>query len=420
MDEWYLFPETLPSSRNPAAYSSLLDYVDALTATARAQGKDRWFTYSTSIAEENAFYNSGSTAGFGVQLDVNSVSRRVIVRDVYEGSPAAAAGLERGAELTMIGTNPSNMRNVSDILSAEGEAGLYDALGPSDVGVARSFRYNPNFNTVGTLETVTLTKRDYDIQPISNRYGVSIFEADGHTVGYVNLRTFIGPAEQGLKDAFAQFRARGVDHVIVDLRYNGGGLVRIAELLGDLLGGARGAGDVQNYLTHRPSKAAYDETRRFERQADAIAPRKIAFLVTGNSASASEMVVNAMTPWMRENSAIIGSNTYGKPVGQIAVDRTACDDRLRIIAFATQNADRQGDYYNGLAGKTGASCRAQDDLAKPMGDPREWMTAAALGYFSGNFCSPIEATSRAMSAKASAPSWPARPTAAQREMPGSF
>src|SRR5687768_57116 len=65
LNEWYLFPETLPGSLNPNAYASVDDYIDALTANARAQGRDRYFTYLTSIKEENAFYNSGSSAGFG-------------------------------------------------------------------------------------------------------------------------------------------------------------------------------------------------------------------------------------------------------------------------------------------------------------------------------------------------------------------
>ena len=59
---------------------------------------------------------------------------------------------------------------------------------------------------------------------------------------------------------------------------------------------------------------------------------------------------------------LIGANTFGKPVGQIALDRSACDDRLRVIAFATQNAKRDGDYYAGLATTVEASCSAADDI----------------------------------------------------------
>ena len=63
LNEWYLFPETLPTSLDPSGYSTVDDYIDALTATARAQRKDRYFTYLTSISSENAYYNSGTTSG---------------------------------------------------------------------------------------------------------------------------------------------------------------------------------------------------------------------------------------------------------------------------------------------------------------------------------------------------------------------
>lgn len=422
INEWYLFPETLAALPNPAPYSSVSDYVDSLTATARSQGKDRYFTYLTSIKEENAYYNSGSTAGFGIRLKIEGDS--VWLLDVFDGSPAAATKMERGSQILEIGSTPSTMRNVADILKAEGEQGITDALGPSDPGVARTIRYSWNVRNSAVTETATLTKADYAIEPVSSRFGVQILEADGgDPIGYVNLRTFISTANPQLRAAFGQFRARGINKVIIDLRYNGGGLISVAQLVGDLLGGGRAASDVQNYTTFRPSKAAYDETRRFQSEANAIAPMRVAFIVTGASASASELVVNSMTPWMRENSAIIGSNTYGKPVGQIAMDRTSCDDRLRIVALATQNADRQGDYYQGLAGKTGASCAAIDDRTAPMGDPAEQSTQRAIWFLRGthiaNNCPAIEPVSRAM-ARGSELGQPLRATTAQRENPGLF
>jgi hypothetical protein len=62
-------------------------------------------------------------------------------------------------------------------------------------------------------------------------------------------------------------------------------------------------------------------------------------------------VINAFIPYFRANAALIGTNTFGKPVGQIGLDRAACDDRLRVVAFRTENAERQGDYFDGLASK---------------------------------------------------------------------
>ena len=139
--------------------------------------------------------------------------------------------------------------------------------------------------------------------------------------------------------------------LIVDLRYNGGGLISIAELFGDLMGGGR-AGQVFE-LHHLPRSKGERERRRLPgRSREAIAPTRIAFIGTGGTASASEMVINGMVPYLGANMALVGSNTYGKPVGQIALDRPECDDRLRAVALKIENANRQGEYYTGLAARS--------------------------------------------------------------------
>lgn len=81
LEEWYLFPELLDTSVNKASYSTIDDYIDALVAPARAQGKDRYFTYITSIEEENALINGTSNAGFGVRLSYDTANNRVLVVD---------------------------------------------------------------------------------------------------------------------------------------------------------------------------------------------------------------------------------------------------------------------------------------------------------------------------------------------------
>ncbi len=94
--EWYLFPDLLPASLSPAGYSTVDDYIDALTATARSQRKDRYFTYLTSIAGENAYYSGGASGGFGIRLSYDNANRRVFVSEAFEGAPALAAGIDRG------------------------------------------------------------------------------------------------------------------------------------------------------------------------------------------------------------------------------------------------------------------------------------------------------------------------------------
>ncbi|MDT8759992.1 S41 family peptidase [Sphingomonas psychrotolerans] len=419
--EWYLFPETLPASLSPTPYATVSDYVDALTATARGQGRDRYFTYLTSIAEENAYYSSGSSAGFGFRLAYDSAAGRVFVAEAFEGTPALSAGIDRGAEITAIGTSASDLRAVSAIMASGGAQAVSDALGPSTVGTTRTLRV---VDATGTY-IITMAKADYTLTPVSSRYGAKILDDGGRKVGYVNLRTFISTADPALRTAFGNFKAAGITEVIVDLRYNGGGLVSTAQLMGDLMGANRTTSDVFDYMAFRPEKAAENETRFFQPKTESIAPTKIAFIGTGGTASASELVVNAFIPYLHANAALIGTNTYGKPVGQIALDRAACDDRLRVIAFATQNAARQGNYFNGLAGTVEASCRAGDDVAYPLGDPRESSTKAALDFLAGRSCTAITSGSQSTLALRSATTarellTPERPSTVQREVPGAF
>ena len=158
------------------------------------------------------------------------------------------------------------------------------------------------------------------------------------------LRTFIRSADPQLESAFLNFRNQGITDVVIDFRYNGGGLVSTAELMGDLLGRNRTASELFSQTLFRPSKSAEDDRHFFDARPQSIAPTRIAFIGTGSTASASELVINGMLPYLGTNMTLVGSNTYGKPVGQIALDRAACDDRLRVVALATQNAERRGDY----------------------------------------------------------------------------
>lgn len=418
LNEWYLFPETLPGNLSPSGYASVDAYIDALTATARGQGRDRYFTYLTSIKEEEAYYSSGATAGFGVRLSYETNQRRVFIEEAFEGAPALAAGIDRGTEILAIGTSTGTMQNVADLMASGGAGAVTAALGSGDAGVTRVLRIQ---NTAG-ISTVTVTKAVYELQPVSTRYGAKILNDGGRRVGYLNLRTFITTADAQLRTAFATFRSEGVTEVIIDFRYNGGGLVRTAELIGDLLGANRTSAEVFSYTRFRDSKAAYNETRNFAPKAESIAPTKIAFIGTGASASASELVMNAFIPYLGKNVALVGTNTYGKPVGQIGLDLAACDDRLRVVAFSTQNKAGQGDYFQGLAPKMPATCQAADDLSHPLGDAREASTARALDFLAGRSCTPISGggvTAQAVKERREL-LVPDRPTTAQREVPGLF
>jgi carboxyl-terminal processing protease len=377
LQEWYLFPTLLDTTVNPAAHSTVDSYIDALVAPARAQNRDRYFTYLTSIAEENAFYQQGETAGFGIRLGYDTSANRVFVIEAFEGAPALAGGIDRGTELLQIGS-----QTVSSLMASGGPQAVINALGPDTTGTSRQLTVR---QLSGVQQTITLSKAVFAIDPVSDRYGAKILTDGARRIGYLNMRTFIDSSEPNLRAAFADFKAQGVTELIIDLRYNGGGLVSIAELFTELMGLGR-AGQVLGYVTFRDSKAAENETILFTAQPEAITPTKVAFIGTGSTASASELVINGMVPFLPGNMALVGTNTYGKPVGQIALDRAACDDRLRAIAFKVENANHQGDYYNGLATTVGTTCRASDDITHPLGDANEAMIKTALDYLAGRGC----------------------------------
>ncbi|HSN72825.1 MAG TPA: S41 family peptidase [Steroidobacteraceae bacterium] len=380
-EDWYLFQDTLPAEVNPAEFETADALLDFLTESAREQGLDRGFSYLTTQEEDQSFFGEGQFVGFGLRTRIRAASE-LDVLEVFESSPAADAGLARGATITAIDAG-EGFRSIAEWLVDDPE--LATALGPAEEGVTRAFR----FTLAGELREVSITKRLVTIDPIAESGGTATLPLAGTAgVGYLNLRTFVSTANSELRDAFADFRTAGLTDFIVDLRYNGGGLVATAELLGDLLGAARSNSDVFSRTRFNDARAAAnDSTRFFRDEAAAVAPVRIAFLTTDYTASASELVINSMAPWAEV--AIVGDNTFGKPVGQSAFDLAACGDRLRLVTFRTDNALDQGGYFEGLAPYLTFACSAPDDLARPMGDPAESMTSAALDWLGTGQCGSV-------------------------------
>ena len=415
LNEFYLFPTLLDQTVNRANYSTVQSYIDALVAPARAQQRDRFFTYITSIAEENALISSGSSAGFGIRLSYQQASQQVFVVEAFENAPALAEGIDRGSEIIAI-----NGQSVSQLMASGGPQAVVNALGPSDPGVTRELTVR---QPDGTELTASVTKTEFSLDPISDRYGAKIFDNGGTRVGYVNLRTFIiEDATRQLREAFQVFRDEGLTQIILDFRYNGGGLVSVAELLGDLLASDK-VGQVFSKTVFRDSQSQFDETRLFNSEPQAISATKIAVIGTDGTASASELVPNAFIPYLGNNIALVGSDTFGKPVGQIARDRSACDDRFRVVAFRTVNANGGGDYYDGLASVMPRTCRAEDDISRQLGDPREASIATALDFLAGRSCTAIGSAPGSTTARSAAPDtsqlmMPDAPNSAQIEIPG--
>ena len=436
LNEWYLFPNLLDNTVNKANFTTLQGYLDARVAPAAQQNRDRGFTYATSIAEENALINSGASAGIGIRLTYDTVNNRVFVVEAYENTPGFAAGMDRGTELLAIGTSSSNLQSVATLMATGGPQAVSNALGPSTAGTTRVIRFA---QAGGAVLERSITKAEYSIDPLSDRYGALILNDGGKKVGYINLRTFIvGTADRQLVTAYQNFASQGVTEFIIDLRYNGGGLVRIAELMGDLMRDSN-TGKVFSRTLYNPSKSSENSTDFFDATArflnpqtgqlgspeaiPAVNPVKIAFIGREGTASASELLINSMIPYVApSNFALVGRNTFGKPVGQNAFDLSSCDLRLRAMTFQTVNAAGQGEYFNGLASVVPNTCLAGDDITRQFGDPAEASIATALAFLRGQTCTPISggAGQSAQSVGGRKLLQPSEPTAAQYEIPGLF
>jgi C-terminal processing protease CtpA/Prc len=414
-NEWYLFLDLLPTNVNTASYPSAQDLLDALTATAREQNRDRFFSYLSTISGEQAFFAEGTSVGFGIGIQTRGTPAQLFITQVYPASAAFDAGFARGDEVLAIGTSPSTLVAVTTLAATP--TGISDALGPATEGVTRSFRVR---TVAGATVERTATKRTFSLDPVPPDL---LIPRTGNTpIGYLNLRSFISPADSRLRAAFGRFKAANVQDVIIDLRYNGGGLVSTAEILGSLLAGGNPAQVL--YSTRLNSrKASQQETVRMLAEANAIPGLRIAFLATGASASASELVINSLTPYA--DVVIVGASTFGKPVGQFGFDLSSCDIRLRLVTFLSVNRLGFGEYYEGLpdANFTDAFCAAPDDLTRAQGDALEAMTGEALFWLNNGRCSTATVQSKAtLAADRSAPTpvTPLHPTPAQVFQPGFF
>ena len=412
--EWYLFRELLPDGVNADSFATAEELLDALTANARAEGKDRFFSYLTTRQADDAILQEGQFVGFGFRSRIEG--SRFWLTDVYEGSPAGAGGLTRGTEITHVDSGNGYVPMATVL---ENDPDLEQAFGPATEGLERGFRFVPPGAAPG--EGI-FAKAVVTILPVpagSTRI-LALPSNSSVPVGYLSLRTFTTTAEPALRQAYADFRAQGIEYFIVDLRYNGGGLVRIAELMGDLNGQARSSSDVYLRTLFNSAKSGQDGEHRFDALAESVAPVRIAFITTGLTASASEIVINSLAPWAEV--AIVGDDTLGKPVGQSGFDLTGCDLRLRLVAFRFTNANDQGDYYQGLAGSVPFACRADDDLTQEPGQAAETSTAEALSWLGTGACTEVLAPGSLLRGKEAGFRIPQgrRPTAAQAHLPGIF
>lgn len=356
MQDVYLWYDKLPTTFNARSYSDPESEMDALRAY---QTLDRW-SFVEKATTFNSYFSEGETSDFGfwIKYDSNNDLR---VRYVYTQSPAGKAGIERGWKLTAI--NGQAIASLSDdaIISA-----FYDAT-------STTFGFQ---KADGSAVTVPLTTATYTLNTVLFN---KTYDVAGKKVGYLVFNSFTGtPSQNELKAVLSSFETAGVNELIVDLRYNGGGDVDTQVMLANALAPASVTrSSVMFSYQHNNKLSAWDETIKFSKTGSLNLSR-IFFITTSSSASASELLINNLKPYL--DVKLIGNATHGKPVGMYGFE--VMDYVIAPIAFKTVNAKNVGDYYSGLA----VDASVADGLDKNWGDPLENCLAAALGYIqTGSF-----------------------------------
>jgi C-terminal processing protease CtpA/Prc len=293
---------------------------------------------------------------------------------VYPESPASEAGLARGDSILEI-----DGRRVAGLI-ATGEIG--SAFGPGEEGYQSEIVFR---SLSGEERRARMTKRPVTIPTVSL---TRAYDVNGRRVGYLFFRNFVRPSVAALDEAFLALREARVTELVLDLRYNGGGLVDVAVHLSSLIGGVQTAGQPFATFAHNSRNAFRNETLRFRDEPAALPLSRLVVITSRSSASASELVINGLRPFMPV--VIIGDATYGKPVGQYLVE--FCSKVLAPVSFSLKNAAGEADYFDGFA----PTCVAGDGIDQELGSPTEASLAEAFHYLRHDACStpPMAATGR--------------------------
>jgi hypothetical protein len=309
------------------------------------------------------YFQKGETVGFGYSHTFDA-SGRMRITWVISDSPAGQAGLRRGDSIEAIGG-----KALDEIVQGNLWA---EVLGPNEKGAEVDYQVR---RVDGTLEDLTIAKDTFEVDRVPV---VEVIHTARHTVGYVLFMGFVAPAEADLRTAFAQLAEEGVDTVVVDLRYNGGGYVYLAGILGSLIGGAERAGEVLLQNSYNERWSAWNSQLHLTNEPEAVGVDEVVFLTSGGTASASEILINGLRPLM--NVKLVGERTYGKPVGADAWQN--CDTVVSPITFRLLNKVGEGDYFEGLS----VDCEAGDDLDHQLGDQQELRLETALRLIDTGTC----------------------------------
>ncbi|TXH22038.1 MAG: hypothetical protein E6Q95_02810 [Chitinophagaceae bacterium] len=308
--------------------------------------------------------SSGIAGDFGVFVFFrNNADLRI--RSVEQNSPAGKAGLKRGWQIVKI-------NNSTDINTSDNSIDfILDALYESSSITLTCKKED------GTIQDYTLNVAEYVEKPILMD---SIYNEPSGKIGYVVVSTFLGTPVETFAEyerVFTKFSTEGVKKLIVDLRYNSGGYIYFQQLLTNYLMPSSAEGKVMMQQVYNQKNSSSNSTTKVKKAGN-LNIENICFLVTGFTASASELLINSIQPYYPNKFNIIGQKTEGKPVGYMGY--SVGEYYIFPVSFKNVNANNEGDFYDGLD----LNFTRTDGIDKNWGDKTENLLANALSLFNTN------------------------------------
>ncbi|WP_286754136.1 MULTISPECIES: S41 family peptidase [Sphingobacterium] len=343
-------------------------------------------------------YNTGTTAsgrlkmdtndGYGIYVQLGTEDEKTaqpIIYFVEGGSPAQKAGFKRSDFITAVNGDSDYSIAVTctttgcTINDASARDKMMNKLNAAlDAGTLKLQVKHQD----GTTTTKDLTYANgYTIDPI---YKDSVYTYNGNNVGYLALSSFEeiennNVNQQKIDAAFEKFQTQQIKSLIVDLRYNGGGYVDASAYVADKIGGAITKGklmltyEVNDYIKATPSINKMFQDTKFEGKSN-LNLSKVYFLVSDRTASAAEMIINVLKPYLQVQIIASGTRTYGKPVGffeQVVQKKVS----FWPVSFLLKNSANFSDYWDGLVPD---KSNITDYVFVDVGDKKETMLATAL------------------------------------------
>ena len=361
----YLWNTQIPASFNPRTYSDPDKIMTAIRTYSQEPGftqpVDRW-SFAIKQGEWDNI-SSGVTQDFGLSVFFFA-DGDLRVKSVEKQSPAAKAGIRRGWRITKLNGN-SNITNTN-----------------ADFIVQQVFSSNSTSFTFqkpdGSTTDIQLNAATYQENPI---FLDTVYTNGSRKAGYLVFNSFLGDTSQiytEFQRIFGRFSREGISDVIVDLRYNGGGYVTVQSKLANYLVPSSANGSLMMKQEFNNNNKQYNSSTLFTK-AGSLNLSRVFFIVSNNTASASELLINNLKPYM--DVKLVGpSNTYGKPVGYFPIPLE--DWYIFPVSFRTTNKTGSGNYFNGIT----LDKQVGDGLNKDWGDRNEAALASILNFItSGSF-----------------------------------